>query len=148
MKSILSHLVLVKIIKELISDNSSRRSITDIRCLLDYNLLHTIVDSRERVFKLWNHTSLDYTLFSIFAEEFRSNYRYYAVIIVFITENTFLFKTVHQSDIEVRSKSFCCFSGYGISICVQDISLAVVSKRSHYRNYSLRHRPQNHSPHP
>ena len=60
------------------------------------------------------------------------NHWNHAVVILRITEHAFLFKTIYQCHIVVRSQSLGCLAGYGVGIGVEDVALAVMGQWSHH----------------
>ena len=60
------------------------------------------------------------------------NHRDHAIVIVWIAEYAFLFKTVYQCHIVVRCQCLGGLAGDGVGIGIEDIALAVMGQRSHY----------------
>ena len=60
------------------------------------------------------------------------NHWNHAVVILRITEHAFLFKTVYQCHVVVRSQSLGCLACDGVGIGIEDIALSVVGQWSHH----------------
>ena len=60
------------------------------------------------------------------------NHWNHAVVILRIAEHAFLFKTIYQCHVVVRSQSLGCLACDGVGIGIEDIALAVVGQRSHH----------------
>ena len=60
------------------------------------------------------------------------NHWNHAVVILRIAEHAFLFKTIYQCHVVVRSQSLGCLACDGIGIGIENIALAVVGQRSHH----------------